>query len=275
MNPESKRKVTVEDLLRLKRAERPPAAFWTTFEAEIRAKQLSAIVNKRPWWHGLSRAAAVVTRYQLPFGAAAALAVTWAGVHYYSVSPSGVVRVQGPAPEAPVAAAAASRTAETAPVPVVLAETSVRRDTPAGVAQDQSARTAVVTATSSHITKAPSEVTVDAISKSPFADGISVSLADYRTPSAEVARRSVFGSDRDFEAGLAPARQAPSDPLARMDPAEERRARLLAPALPAYSATSRRALASDWIKSKSSSDDRMYESMDRGSSDRMLVGFRF
>lgn len=273
MNPESKRKVTVEDLLRLKRAERPPAAFWATFEAEIRAKQLSAIVNKRPWWHGLSRAAAVVSRYQLPFGAAAALAVTWAGVHYYSASPSGVIRVQGAAPEAPVAAAAPSRAA--APAPVVLAEPAARRETAASVAQDEPVRTAVVTATSSHITKAPSEVTVDAISKSPFADGISVSLADYRTPSAEVARRSVFGTDRDFEASLAPARQAPSDPLARMDPAEERRARLLAPALPAYSATARRSLASDWIRSKSSSDDRMYESMDRGSSDRMLVGFRF
>ena len=275
MNPDSERKVTVEDLLRLKRAERPPAEFWATFEAEIRAKQLSAIVNRRPWWHGLSQAAAVVSRYQLPFGAAAALAVTWAGVHYYSATPSVWVPIAKASPEAPVAVAAPARAPAVAPAAVALSSASPRHETAAGIALDLPARDAVVSATSSHITKAPADVTVDAISKSPFADGISVSLADYREPSADIARRSVFGSDRAFEASFAPARQAPSDPLARMDPAEERRARLLAPALPAYSSTARRSLAGDWMKSKASSDDRMYESMDRGSSDRMLVGFRF
>ena len=275
MNPDSERKVTVEDLLRLKRAERPPAEFWSTFEAEIRAKQLSAIVNRRPWWHGLSRAAAVVSRYQLPFGAAAALAVTWAGVHYYAAAPTVLAPVSRAPAAAPLASAAPVKAPEAAPAPVALAAAGPRHEAAVGIPLDLPARDAVVTATSSHLTKAPADVTVDAISKSPFAEGLSVSLADYREPSAEVARRSIFGSDRDFEASLAPARQAPSDPLARMDPAEERRSRLLAPALPAYSSTARRSVASDWMKSKASSDDRMYESMDKGSSDRMLVGFRF
>ena len=40
MNPESTRPIVIEDLLRLKRAERPPAEFWSTFDRELRAKQL-------------------------------------------------------------------------------------------------------------------------------------------------------------------------------------------------------------------------------------------
>jgi len=63
--------VTLEALIRLKRAERPSAEFWTTFERELRQKQLSALVEKRAWWHGLPRW--VVRHAYLPAGAAAAL----------------------------------------------------------------------------------------------------------------------------------------------------------------------------------------------------------
>ena len=34
-----KRPVTIEDLLRLKSTERPPAEFWDKFDRELRAKQ--------------------------------------------------------------------------------------------------------------------------------------------------------------------------------------------------------------------------------------------
>lgn len=43
-------KPTLDDLLRLKRAERPDAAFWDDFERGLRQKQLAAIVEPRPWW---------------------------------------------------------------------------------------------------------------------------------------------------------------------------------------------------------------------------------
>lgn len=46
-------KVTIEALIQLKRAERPPAEFWDRFDRELRVKQLAAIVEKRPWWHAL------------------------------------------------------------------------------------------------------------------------------------------------------------------------------------------------------------------------------
>ena len=52
---DSQRPVTLEDILRLKRNERPPAEFWTQFDRELRAKQLAALVEKRPWWRTISR----------------------------------------------------------------------------------------------------------------------------------------------------------------------------------------------------------------------------
>ncbi len=62
--------VTLEDLLRLKRAERPPAEFWAQFDRELQAKQLAALVGKRPWWHS---AAHMLRRFSyVPLGATAA-----------------------------------------------------------------------------------------------------------------------------------------------------------------------------------------------------------
>jgi hypothetical protein len=75
-------KVTVEDLLRLKRSERPAAEFWTGFERELRQKQLTALLEKRPWWQGLPRFLA--RRAYLPVGATAILAFTLVSVKYYA-----------------------------------------------------------------------------------------------------------------------------------------------------------------------------------------------
>ncbi len=66
--------VSVEDLLRLKRAERPAPEFWTEFEAQLRYKQLVAIVDKRPWWRRVSLRN--VGKLAIPFGATAAIALT-------------------------------------------------------------------------------------------------------------------------------------------------------------------------------------------------------
>jgi hypothetical protein len=75
--------VTLEDLLRLKRAERPPEEFWTQFESGMRAKQLAAIVEPRPWWAPFIRVGARISRYQLPVGATAILAITFLTVREY------------------------------------------------------------------------------------------------------------------------------------------------------------------------------------------------
>lgn len=68
--------VTLEDLLRVKRAEQPPAEFWGRFEQGLRAKQLAAIVEPRPWWAPFIRISARLSRFQLPVGATAVLAIT-------------------------------------------------------------------------------------------------------------------------------------------------------------------------------------------------------
>jgi hypothetical protein len=77
MNEDSSRKkIAIEDLLQIKRAERPPVEFWISFERELRAKQLAAIVQKRSWWQAFPAGLRSLTRFQIPLGAAAALAIT-------------------------------------------------------------------------------------------------------------------------------------------------------------------------------------------------------
>ena len=44
-----KKEVKVEDLLRLKRAERPSEVFWNTFDRELHQRMLRTLVKKDPW----------------------------------------------------------------------------------------------------------------------------------------------------------------------------------------------------------------------------------
>lgn len=77
-NPEEKNRVSLEDLLRLKRTERPSAEFWNRFEHELRQKQLTALVHKRRWWHGLPLL--LSRRVFVPAGAAAVITFTLVSV---------------------------------------------------------------------------------------------------------------------------------------------------------------------------------------------------
>ncbi|RRJ95061.1 hypothetical protein Ga0100231_012830 [Opitutaceae bacterium TAV4] len=85
--------VSVEDLLRLKRAERPSEEFWTRFEKELHTKQLAACIEPRPWWLGISLVWRKASPAALPIGALAALALSVVGVvnvqrMAFSASPS-------------------------------------------------------------------------------------------------------------------------------------------------------------------------------------------
>jgi hypothetical protein len=104
---------TLEDLLRLKRAERPDAAFWQDFERGMRQKQLAAIIEPRPWWLGLALLSRRIGPVGLPIsaGAAAMLALV-----VMRVSPAGGLTQIVPAssPE-PVAVAVAAPPAAVAP----------------------------------------------------------------------------------------------------------------------------------------------------------------
>lgn len=118
MNPESKRPIQVEDLLRLKRAERPPAEFWTEFDRQLRAKQLAALVAKRPWWHRVPTVFSGFGRFALPVGATAALALTFVALR--ETPPPSVASGEA-VPAADLAGSAASRG-------VVVAATAVEAD---------------------------------------------------------------------------------------------------------------------------------------------------
>lgn len=91
-------KVTVEDLLRLKRAERPAPEFWGNFERELRQKQLTALLEKRPWWQEIPQFLA--RRAYLPVGATAILAFTLVSVKYYA--PAQLAQVETPPAGSPV-----------------------------------------------------------------------------------------------------------------------------------------------------------------------------
>jgi hypothetical protein len=254
MKQDTNRKITVEDLLSLKRAERPPAEFWASFEAELRAKQLAAIVGKKSWRDTLPRIFTAVYRYHLPFGAVAALAVTWAGIHFSSVSVDSVRTIP--------AAQARPSARLSAPVQpsVQAAEPSARAQSLARVAQPEAVRAPV----------SDSRADAVAVSEAPkatvgtqFSDVVATTLADFRENQPELARHDIFSPDREFETTGESMRQSATDPLAQVDPAaEERNSRLLETALPAYrSSSSSATLASERVRERAS-NDRMYESMD-------------
>ena len=67
-------KITLEDLLRFKRAERPPAEFWAQFDRELHAKQLAALVEKKPHWNFAVRRLVRVASFPLSAVAVFALA---------------------------------------------------------------------------------------------------------------------------------------------------------------------------------------------------------
>lgn len=97
-------KVTVEDLLRLKRAERPDAEFWNKFEVELRQKQLAALVERRPWWQSIPLL--LNRRVYLPVGATAVLAFTAVSLRYTSAPVADI------APAEPMREAVASQVVE-------------------------------------------------------------------------------------------------------------------------------------------------------------------
>ncbi|WPJ93973.1 hypothetical protein SH580_11045 [Coraliomargarita algicola] len=68
--------VTVEELLRLKRAERPDDAFWGTFDQELHQRMLQTLVKKDPWYVQLLRGVSGRIAQTAAVGAAAAFLAT-------------------------------------------------------------------------------------------------------------------------------------------------------------------------------------------------------
>ncbi len=133
-------KITVEDLLRLKRSERPAPEFWGEFEQTLRQKQLAALVEKRSWWREFAVIYGRFGRVGLPLGAAVVLTLSFVVLRDHSqtgpelpaVSPGAPARVAvtpihqvvEPVKSGAVATPVAARAVE-APVPVPAVKNSV------------------------------------------------------------------------------------------------------------------------------------------------------
>ena len=202
-----RRPVTIEDLLRLKRAERPPAEFWTEWDRQLRTKQLAAILDKRPWWRdALPRLGFALGRYHLPLGATAILALTILTVHEYrSVN----IELSVPAPT-PVARVGASSTKLEGADPGSLAE--LRR--PAEVARDEVADDSAQPQKAAHtVSLLPTarDSVMDAMSR-PAAREIAANLAVARATDPGLAR--ILKSAVAYE--LSTPRARAEEPLARV-----------------------------------------------------------
>jgi hypothetical protein len=56
LNKAHQKEVKLEDLLRMKRAEKPDKAFWSDFDRELHQRMLRTLVRKDPWYIQLLRA---------------------------------------------------------------------------------------------------------------------------------------------------------------------------------------------------------------------------
>jgi hypothetical protein len=295
--PENKRPVTVEDLLRFKRAERPSPEFWSKFEAQLRAKQLAAIVEKRPWWRTISVAG--VMRHRVLLGSTALLAISFVSIREYrKASPrsqqpvetssivSGSHFPDGSSSSAPVQEAAVALTPpamQTATTSVdsgaasVVAAVSSRE-----IAADQtvyaggSVEAATVANTAVDAPQAAQWLLAmdrsDAGGLSPTARSIADNLAAAKEAHPELTNR--FFGVSGFEKRSMPASRQTVDPLSQMrSPSELHRERLLASAVPA-SATNL-ARNSDRVIRRISDERLTEEAISRfdARGDRLLVKF--
>ncbi|HTB81555.1 MAG TPA: hypothetical protein VK717_11790 [Opitutaceae bacterium] len=215
-------KIALEDLLRLKRAERPPAEFWAQFDRELHAKQLAALLEKKPWWISAIRR---VARFScLPLGAGAALALAFVTVREYSLPPvAGAARpVESPAVQPRVLIAAAASLPQSP-----AAQTLKARSMPSSAAVSAVAVAPVAVPAASTTPEISS--TISWLADALQANGTTISSA--RSFVANFA--TVRMADPVLTAGLASvgnSRARPAaDPLTQVSsPGEIRHARLLA-----------------------------------------------
>jgi hypothetical protein len=226
LHSDQRPKVTVEDLLRLKRAERPVPEFWTNFERELRQKQLTALLEKRPWWQELPHFFA--RRAYLPVGATAILAFTLVSVRYYTPAQLTQVDVAPLAGSAvavnhPVAAPAAH---SFAPVSSPL----VNRDDTAALRLDD--RAAPVAANTASTLRAEAVELVSAMIapksvETPSSRSIAANLASFEQTEPEMVN-AVMGNRLSAPAVRVQAAALSRDELASVPTNAAKRSRILA-----------------------------------------------
>lgn len=220
MRPHRQRPVSLEDLLRLKRSERPPAEFWQDFDRQLRAKQLAALVEKRPWWQALPRPSwSVLSRLRLPLGAAALLALTFVTLREDPriAEPAAIVPA---APEATVSGLPSGGSLGSVAMTTGTVS-EVDEATPTGTESNVRAE---LVATAAEGSGSPAAAPASSASAG-FPSFLPGSTLAQSLPAAPSTR--LLGTHSGFEARALPARP-PVEPLQQMSaPGESRRSRLL------------------------------------------------
>jgi len=81
MPEQPKSEVTLEQLLRLKRAEKPSEEFWQRFEQDFQRRRLQALLHRESWWHRLLGSMARFSYAAVPVGVTAVLAIGFMAFH--------------------------------------------------------------------------------------------------------------------------------------------------------------------------------------------------
>lgn len=268
--------VTVEQLLRLKRTERPAPEFWQQFDRAMHVKQLAAIVEPRPWWAPFIRIGTKVARYQMPVGATAILALTFVTVREYQL----------PEPDVTYRPPTVSMKIDTLPGPAVTASLPVQTEVASTAATEATAVASAQKSASGLSAGGMSAAQMSTFRQetafqedSPAARAIAANLAAVKASAPELVQmiERVPGMD-DFI--NPPARSTPTvDPLARVQApsATRRTARLLASALPSAqfaSADVADTVATDRFERRFS-EDRLYDNISRFGVKADRVAFKF
>lgn len=225
MKQDGKPPVTLEDLLRLKRAERPAAEFWERFDRELRTKQLAALVERKPWWKRLPQLVAVVARRPLPLGATAVLALSFLAYREYpTASTPAPVVAESPAPSREVVVSTSVQVEPTAPMLADAAVLPVYDARETDLAPTVSLASVESSTPAEPVTRRVS--LLGSMSETQASDRIAANLAAVQAAEPAITR-SLLGGTRGFETRALPARTQAVDPLAQMaHPSEARRARI-------------------------------------------------
>lgn len=276
----NKRPVTVEDLLRLKRVERPGAEFWTQFDRELRAKQLAALVEKRPWWRDLARAFSGISRYRLPLGATAIIAATFLAVR--DSEPNTAPAIVSLAPEgvafgiaATVPSTSEAETVTTASTIPEATSTLAQVEAPALDATDSVPRPEAVASggVSRHVSLLGGSFHA-ATTATDLSASIRYHDAKFAGTSASEAMiaRNLLGAVRGFETRVLPARPAVEPLQQMMTPRDARRTKMLTAMVSNFNETP--APTGERV-ARYLPDDRLYDQIHRfsGRGDRLSVRF--
>ncbi|HYP16915.1 MAG TPA: hypothetical protein VEQ65_06860 [Opitutus sp.] len=263
--------VSLEDLLKVKRAERPAPEFWGEFERELRVKQLAAIVEPRPWWAPFIRVGARLSHYQLPIGATAVLALSFLTVHEYHEPAAG--RTDLAEANLPVMTAHSVARVQVEPLPLPVEQPSFASANASSAPSEAAAADATTVAASSALPESEplGEPAATEFEPTPSAIYMAANLAAAQAEDPTLMD-DVFGARQHRGEVREPVR----DPLTHVTaPGEFRRSRLLATALPAAAGASDVPVGSSDRVARRLTEERLYDSFSRigVQGDRVAIKF--